>query len=169
MLTRMYGENGNVVTGVQSKTRQRLMKDQFGLSNKQATRHSHNMPVSLRETHPNPPAPRRGGACAEHHAYNKLARAGDTPVETYTVTKTRNEGRVTTMKRCDNCAQYGDAMGRVPTDARFPKVAAGATVAAETVKAAIPTAATEHRLDKDTDAAVRRNTAAASIVNNVSE
>lgn len=84
VVTKMYGREGNVTTGVNSKTRQTLMRQQFELGKKTAKERSKCMPMPLRDIHPDPPAPRNGGACAEHHAFNKLHRVGDAPSETYT-------------------------------------------------------------------------------------
>lgn len=126
VLTVMHGRDGNKMTGVSSKQRQVLMRKQFDLGRKTAQNTSRDMPTALRDAHPNPPAP-RNGPCAEHHAANKLLRVNDKPAETYTVTKTK-AGKIKTMKRCTDCQAYGDAMGKVITDSKHPKLRAGAPV-----------------------------------------
>lgn len=128
VLTKMHGRDGNVVTGVNSKARQGLMKEQFGLSKKQAKQQSKDMPIALRDAHPNPPVPRNGGACAEHHAANKLNRVKDTPADTYTVTKTAG-GKIKPMERCTNCRKYDGLMGEVVTDSKHPRAKAWAPAA----------------------------------------
>ena len=59
-------------------------------------------------------------SCAEHQAVNQLYN--DRPlvkpdeIRTCTVTGDAKTGKVRALKRCDNCMQFGDAMGSVPTD-----------------------------------------------------
>ena len=59
-------------------------------------------------------------SCAEHQAVSKLyidrpsAKPGE--IRTSTVIKDAKTGEIRALKRCDNCMQFGDAMGSVPTD-----------------------------------------------------
>lgn len=121
VVTRIEGANGNVAHGTNSRGRQAMLRA-GGYSIKKAKNTSKNMPMALRERNSNAPYPRSGGACAEHHAANKIIRVNDTPHRTYTVEK-RN-GKISSKPRCDNCAGYGGDMGKVVTDAKFPKLKA---------------------------------------------
>ncbi|KAL2087839.1 hypothetical protein ACEWY4_016667 [Coilia grayii] len=59
-------------------------------------------------------------ACAEHEAFEKLQTTGaDNRVRTTSVQY--RDGSITTVERCDNCAQFADLMGDVPTD-RVPGI-----------------------------------------------
>lgn len=54
-------------------------------------------------------------ACAEHQAFDKLGTHGvESNVRTTSVTS--HNGNITAVKRCDNCVQFGELMGDVPTD-----------------------------------------------------
>lgn len=54
-------------------------------------------------------------ACAEHQALNDLGTHGArSSIRTTSVTS-RN-GKITAIKRCDNCMQFGELMGDVITD-----------------------------------------------------
>lgn len=55
-------------------------------------------------------------ACAEHQAIDRLGTHGAEANIRTTSVKWDN-GNITALKRCDNCVQYGDLLGRVPTDA----------------------------------------------------
>lgn len=57
-------------------------------------------------------------ACAEHPAFNNLAGKNPNynPRNVNTATVYNNIHDINTIKRCENCAQYGDGMGTVATD-----------------------------------------------------
>ena len=59
-------------------------------------------------------------SCAEHQAVSKLYKdrpsAKPSEIQTCTVLEDAKTGKIQALKRCDNCMQFGDAMGSVPTD-----------------------------------------------------
>ena len=59
-------------------------------------------------------------SCAEHQAVSKLYKdrlsAKPSEIQTCTVIEDARTGKIHALKRCDNCIQFGDAMGSVPTD-----------------------------------------------------
>jgi hypothetical protein len=134
---------GKSGVGHSGKIRNEIRAQEGGFPSKSAARNANDYgtPSHLQQKHPNvqPTAGRSvpQNACAEQAAfteYNKNNPGYDVG-KTRTATVGNKKGNFATMKRCDNCSEYGDAMGDVVTD----KVPHGTPVPARSYVAAGPT------------------------------
>ena len=121
--------------GFNRRVRQRIRQKRRGMTKKEAKRNSFFGPndksnVQKRAPNANNVLQRDPRSCAEHHALHQLyeERPSAKPREIRTCTvqvevdPQNGNPKVKAFERCKNCQEFGDAMGKVPTDAIHGKV-----------------------------------------------
>ena len=113
-------------TGCNRQLRQNLRKTRGGMSRSQAKKNSFFKDGAKSNVQKKVPNARKvlrrdPRSCAEHHAlhklYNDRPSAKPSEIRTCTVKVNARNGTIQALKRCDNCMEYGNTMGSVPTDA----------------------------------------------------
>ena len=113
-------------TGCNRQLRQNLRKTRGGMSRSQAKKNSFFKDGAKSNVQKRVPNARKvlrrdPRTCAEHHALHKLyddrPSARPSEIRTCTVKVNARNGTIQALKRCDNCMEFGNTMGSVPTDA----------------------------------------------------